>query len=115
MKQVTRPKRYIAATPSWTAECSKRRRLSSINLRTAQGQHKVRPLWQRDDRPALQKVPTFQYLLAPRESGGMADALDLGSSAVRRGGSSPPSRTNPENTGRRITWLNTSKSNKQSR
>src|SRR5713101_3356064 len=101
--------------PSWTAECSKKRRPSSISLRTAQGQHKVRPLWQSDDRPTLQKAIVFQYLGALRESGGMADALDLGSSAVRRGGSSPPSRTNPENTGRRITWLYTSKSNKQSR
>src|SRR5713226_8379798 len=53
---------------------------------------KIRPLWRADDRPTLQEVQFFQYLLAPRESGGMADALDLGSSAVRRGGSSPPSR-----------------------
>jgi hypothetical protein len=34
----------------------------------------------------------FAVLLGARESGGMADALDLGSSAARRGGSSPPSR-----------------------
>ncbi len=34
---------------------------------------------QADDHPALQKLQIFQYLLAPRESGGMADALDLGS------------------------------------
>jgi hypothetical protein len=30
-------------------------------------------------RPTLQNLRIFQYLLAPRESGGMADALDLGS------------------------------------
>jgi hypothetical protein len=32
-------------------------------------------------------------LVGERESGGMADAPDLGSGAARRGGSSPPSRT----------------------
>src|SRR5579864_8061520 len=41
----------------------------------------------------LQKMSHLQYLSQMRESGGMADALDLGSSAARRGGSSPPSRT----------------------
>src|ERR1700693_5374071 len=35
----------------------------------------------------------FPIFSNSRESGGMADALDLGSSAARRGGSSPPSRT----------------------
>src|SRR5271154_4601585 len=44
-------------------------------------------------RRSLQTTPVFQYFLSSRESGGMADALDLGSSAARRGGSSPPSRT----------------------
>jgi len=50
----------------------------------------ARDLWQRALRryremssaiakPALQKDVLFQYLLAPRESGGKADALDLGS------------------------------------
>ena len=43
---------------------------------------------------------TFPYYVSnynrspvDRESGGMADAPDLGSGAARRGGSSPPSRT----------------------
>ena len=38
-------------------------------------------------------LPYFAVLLCARESGGMADALDLGSSAARRAGSSPASRT----------------------
>src|ERR1035441_746018 len=38
------------------------------------------------------KNPYLCYTFSVRESGGMADAPDLGSGAARRGGSSPPSR-----------------------
>jgi len=38
-------------------------------------------------------VISRRQLVLMRESGGMADAPDLGSGAARRGGSSPPSRT----------------------
>jgi hypothetical protein len=38
-------------------------------------------------------VGGHNHTIADRESGGMADAPDLGSGAARRGGSSPPSRT----------------------
>src|ERR1039458_1419742 len=39
------------------------------------------------------KNPHLCYTFSVRESGGMADAPDLGSGAARHGGSSPPSRT----------------------
>src|SRR5260370_28936475 len=90
-----------------TPRCSKKPRSSSQPCtppkrtpdRTAKVLLKSAPSRAVKVRRALQKVPVFPYLFRSCESGGMADALELGCSAVRRGGSSPPSRTKPENTG----------------
>src|SRR5574341_188889 len=46
-------------------------------------------------------APARARLAPAGESGGMADALDLGSSTFGCGGSSPPSRTGAAQTGRR--------------
>ena len=44
------------------------------------------------DEGTASTIAGFQISFTLSESGGTADALDLGSSAARRGGSSPPSR-----------------------
>jgi hypothetical protein len=53
-------------------------------------QKSARQMPSHNDYPS--KTPLFPICFSGRESGGMADALDLGSSAARRAGSSPASR-----------------------